>query len=436
MGLSFDVRLINPDPRIICVRKGLFLMHIYPSRAGFFAFLLVSVALGGTIHAATVSVSGTDVLITLGAGENISDLNASTAVAVVTVNTVGSASNTLVATPAGVTITNNTVVIDTVAFSTFTGFRVVGGNTTNAVTVGATGIDLTAGATTNTNQTLSIDLSLNNGVGSLNVTGPILSKNTGNVGLNSTTVVITSAGDITATTGSVMVTGNTITSAGDVTSAGPLNLTGTGDISVSGFVSVASVTANSSGGSISFGNIATTTGATITGGLATNVNLSGTIVSGGAFNIGAGLTGINVSDNTELILNSTTLGSTFASPLVINPSGSGTFRLLGMGALTLSADSTAGVTSSDTINVTNGTLNVTGKLNRSSTVTLTNGTLTGPGGTVGSLNLGSGTVIPRGTLNTGAVSFNTATTYSVGVLTTTTASNLKTASAINLGGQP
>ena len=36
---------------------------------------------------ATVSVSGTDLLITLGAGENISDLNTSTASAVITVNT-------------------------------------------------------------------------------------------------------------------------------------------------------------------------------------------------------------------------------------------------------------------------------------------------------------------------------------------------------------
>jgi hypothetical protein len=163
-----------------------------------------------------------------------------------------------------------------------------------------------------------------------------------------------------------------------------------------------------------------------------NVYLSGIIVSGGAFNIGAGLTGINISDNTQLILNSATLGSTFASPLVVT--GSGTFKLLGVGTLTLSADSSAGVTEGDTINVTNATLNVTGKLGSLSTVTLTNGTLTGPSGTVGILTLGSGTVIPRGTLNTAAVSFSVPTTYSVGVLTRTTASNLKTASAINLGG--
>jgi hypothetical protein len=80
------------------------------------------------ITPATVSVSGTDVLITLGAGENISDLNTSTATAVITVNTVGSANNTLVGTPTGVTVTNNTVVINTAAFTTFTGIQVLGSN--------------------------------------------------------------------------------------------------------------------------------------------------------------------------------------------------------------------------------------------------------------------------------------------------------------------
>jgi hypothetical protein len=79
-------------------------------------------------------------------------------------------------------------------------------------------------------------------------------------------------------------------------------------------------------------------------------------------------------------------------------------------------------------------LNVTGTLGSASTITLTNGTLTGPGGTVGNLTPANGTVDPEGTLNTGVVTFNAATTYIADVLTATTASNLKTASAINLGG--
>ena len=617
-------------------------MYRYPTFLSFFACLLIWIAGGGFVRAATVSTAGTTVLITLGNGENISDLNTSTATAVITVNTVGSANNTLVGTPTGVTVTNNTVVIDTVAFSSFTGFSVLGGTTTNVVTVGVTGLDLTSGATANTNQTLSIDLSANGGTGTLNINGPILPKNAGTVVINATTVTIAAAGDITATTGSVTITGTTITSAGDLSSSGggnitvnatgsagsaavlngpitttgasagsinvgaergtitlngaitagtggtvflpiaqstgiifikapiragtdiraassgglisagqidlaanlrttlgEINLAPVGGIVLSGAVSLnaggstvgkiilggsidgahnltleavgvinvdnvgqttalGTITTTNSGGtnfnsnftaarvvvtdttgsitfngtntniterlttaakgySLAFGNAASdnnviagapvflntgdvgfegttvlSSGATITSGFSTTVNLSGTITSGGAFNIGERPTGINISDNTQLILNSASLGSTFAGTLVVL--GSGTFKLLGVGTLTLSADSSLGVTTGDTINVINGTLDVTGKLGASSTTTLTNGTLTGPGGTVGILTLGSGTVIPRGTLNTAAVSFSAATDYSVGVLTTTTASNLKTASAINLGG--
>jgi hypothetical protein len=177
---------------------------------------------------ATVSVSGTDVLITLGAGENISDLNTSTLNAVITVNTVGSANNSTSGTiPTGVTAITNTVTINTAAFTTFTGIQVLGSNTTNAVTVGAAGINLTAGSTANTNQTVAINLSFNSGTGTLNVNGPILPKNAGNVGLNSTTVTIAAAGDITATTGSVNITGNNISTAGDVTTtSGAITYTG------------------------------------------------------------------------------------------------------------------------------------------------------------------------------------------------------------------
>ena len=210
------------------------------------------------ITPATVSVSGTDVLITLGAGENISDLNTSTATAVITVNTVGSANNTLVGTPTGVSVTNNTVVIDTAAFKTFTGFQVLGSNTTNAVTVGAAGIDLTAGTTANTNQTVAINLSFNSGTGTLNVNGPIQPKDGGNVGLNSTTVTIAAAGDILVTSGAVNFTGNTITSAGDVTSFSPFTLTGTGDVSISGQIFVGSVNATSSTGDVIFGDTVVT----------------------------------------------------------------------------------------------------------------------------------------------------------------------------------
>ena len=181
-----------------------------------------------------------------------------------------------------------------------------------------------------------------------------------------------------------------------------------------------------------FGTTSFPSGATITGGSLANVNLAGTIVSGGPFNIGAGLSNINISDNTQLILNSTTAASTFASPINLNAGGAGSFNLLGVGTLNLTANSTAGVTTGDTINVINGTLNVTGKIG--GTTFATNGKITGAGGTIDHLTVNTGTVAPGGTLNTGVVTFNAATNYSAAVLSTTTASNLKTASAINLGG--
>ena len=186
------------------------------------------------------------------------------------------------------------------------------------------------------------------------------------------------------------------------------------------------------GNVVFFGTTTLTSGATITGGSLANVNLAGTIISDGAFNIDAGLSNINVTNNTQLILNSTTAASTFASPLNLNAGGAGSFNLLGVGTLNLTANSTAGVTTGDTINVINGTLNVTGKIG--GTTFATNGKITGAGGTIDHLTVNTGTVAPGGTLNTGVVTFNAATTYIADVLTTTTASNLTGNAGFSLGG--
>ena len=178
-------------------------------------------------------------------------------------------------------------------------------------------------------------------------------------------------------------------------------------------------------------------GATITGNAVNEVYLSGTIVSGGAFNIGvSGNTGsIIIADGTQLILNSTSAGSNFANPISLNGSqAGGKLSLLGVGALTLSGDSSSVTTSGDTIEVINGTLNVTGKLGPANVTSATNGTITGAGGTIGTLNVNTGTVAPGGTLSTGAVNFNVATNYKVDLSGKTTASNLQTSSAILLGG--
>ena len=174
-----------------------------------------------------------------------------------------------------------------------------------------------------------------------------------------------------------------------------------------------------------------TSGATITGTGTSTVDLGGTIVSGGAFNIGALPLTTTIQPGTQLILNSTTAASTFAGKVLLGSSDD--LNLLGVGTLTLSGDSSAaGVVGN--INVTNGTLNVTGTLGTASTITLTNGTLTGPGGTVGNLAPAIGTVDPQGTLNTGIVTLNAATTYIADVLTTTTATNLTGNAGFSLGG--
>jgi len=176
-----------------------------------------------------------------------------------------------------------------------------------------------------------------------------------------------------------------------------------------------------------------TTGATITGNATSTVELGGVVISGGAFNIGAtSNTGvITINDATQLILSSPTAESIFANP--VNISGAtGTLILSGVGKLTLSGDSSAQA-AGDTISVITGTLNVTGKLNAATTSTANTGTISGPGGQIGVLTVNSGTVAPGGTLKTAAVTLNAATNYNVAVLSSTAASNLQTAAAINLG---
>ena len=179
-------------------------------------------------------------------------------------------------------------------------------------------------------------------------------------------------------------------------------------------------------------------GATITGGSSTQVFIDGTITSGGAFNIGASVTLISFGNNSALNLNSTA-DSTFASPLGIHSGSAGTITKNGVGRLTLSGVSSSTLDAGDTIIAAgSGALNVTGSLHSGSIVTVAGGTLTGPGATVGVLGIDSsfgGTVSPGGTLNTtNAVTLNAATTYNAAILTATTASNLRTASAIDLGG--
>ena len=185
-------------------------------------------------------------------------------------------------------------------------------------------------------------------------------------------------------------------------------------------------------------NVTLTAGATITGN-ATSTVLFGDgsgfngplIISNGALNIGA-LPTTTLEDGTAFVLNSTTAASTFAGKVALGAAND--FDLLGNGTLTLSGDSS--LTLLGAIDVINGTLNVTGKIGASSVSAANNGTISGAEGTIGVLQVITGTVAPGGTLNTAAVTLNSSTNYKVAVLTsgaTPTGSNLKTAAAINLG---
>jgi len=235
---------------------------------------------------------------------------------------------------------------------------------------------------------------------------------------------------LTDSTGTITFNGPTVITTSLTTAAKPYAVTfGGSNTSISG----APVFLNT--GNVTFGGTTNlTTGATITGNATSLVSLGGIIISGGAFNIGAvANTGvITVADATQLILSSTTAESIFANPVNIN-GNNGTLVLSGVGKLTLSGDSSA-QSGGDTISVITGTLNVTGKLNAASISTANTGTISGPGGTIGVLSINSGTVAPGGTLNTAAVTLNAVTNYNVAVLSSSLAANLKTASAINLGG--
>lgn len=181
------------------------------------------------------------------------------------------------------------------------------------------------------------------------------------------------------------------------------------------------------------GNISLPAGGAITAGSTSTVALGGTIVSGSYFNISS-VVSTTFANNTQLILNSSAFPSTIVSPIILNNAGNGSLKLLGVGTLNLSGDSSIGATTGDSIDVINGKLNVTGKLGSGAQVNLTNGTISGAGGTIGALNSLVGNVSPGGTLSTGAINLNAATNYNVAITGSNTAGNLQTAAAIQLGG--
>ena len=241
--------------------------------------------------------------------------------------------------------------------------------------------------------------------GNLSAANVVLSNSTGTIAFNTNTSISSSL--------------TTTANAYDVTFAGTTVIYGAPVFLNTGDVSFA-------------GNTALISGATITGAATTNVSLSGSIITAGSFNIGA-LPVTTIADGTDLGFDGPPgirQVSTFAGVVTL---ASTTQLYLTDGELVLSGDSSS-VFLGD-INLFDSFVNVTGKIGSASNIFGNLGTIFGSGGTIGNLIAQTITTVdPEGTLNTGVVTFNAATTYIADVLTTTTASNLTGNSGFNLGG--
>ncbi len=228
-------------------------------------------------------------------------------------------------------------------------------------------------------------------------------------------------------TGTIAFNGNTNITLGLTTTANAYDVTFAGTTVLSG----APVFLNT--GDVSFaGNTALISGATITGAATTNVSLSGNITTAiGDINIGA-LPVTTIANGTNIIFNGSGIDQVGTFAGVVNMV-IGDELYLTNGELVLSGDSSAAFLGD--IYLYDATVNVTGKIGSASNIFGNLGLITGPGGTIGNVVAQTITIVdPQGTLNTGVVTFNAATTYIADVLTTTTASNLTGNSGFNLGG--
>jgi len=253
------------------------------------------------------------------------------------------------------------------------------------------------------------------------------------------TVTVTNSGGVTAgaftaanvvltdTTGTIAFGGTTVITNSLTTAAKAYDVTFAGTTTIFG----APVFLNT--GNVSFaGNTTLISGATITGAATTNVSLSGNITTAiGDINIGA-LPVTTIANGTNIIFNGSGIDQVGTFAGVVNMV-IGDELYLTNGELVLSGDSSAAFLGD--IYLYDATVNVTGKIGSASNIFGNLGLITGPGGTIGNVVAQTITIVdPQGTLNTGVVTFNAATTYIADVLTTTTASNLTGNSGFNLGG--
>jgi hypothetical protein len=324
------------------------------------------------------------------------------------------------------------------------------------ITSGTTGVAATLGIFINdVSVNLTGDVSLNS-IGTGGGAGIFLNKVSGAQNLTLEAVDQITLNNVGQTTplNTVTITNSTGVNAGAFNAANVLLSNSTGTIAFNGNTSISSsltTTANAydvtfagtttifgapvflNTGDVSFaGNTTLISGATITGAATTNVSLSGNITTAiGDINIGA-LPVTTIANGTNIIFNGSGIDQVGTFAGVVNMV-SGDELYLTNGELVLSGDSSAAFLGD--IYLYDATVNVTGKIGSASNIFGNLGLITGPGGTIGNVVAQTITIVdPQGTLNTGTVTLNAASTYIADVLTTTTASNLTGNAGFSLGG--
>ena len=351
------------------------------------------------ITPATISVNGSNqVVLTLVTNENISSLHVDIVANTITITDKTNRDNTPLGTlTPGITVTKDTVVVDTTTFSGFAGLVVnaAPGATGCEVIVDSAGLDLST-APGAINQSVSINLSLST-VTKLDVKSVIKTKGSGAVDLDAATIKIVPAGDITTNTGNVDITAATlIETEGDITTTGGNiffndNLTLTGDVVLSsgpgnvlfGFTVDGdhNLTVNSSGITTFNGLVGTTKALksiTTNAGGTTNINTNAITTTGNQTYNDA----VTLSANTTLnagvgnILFGSTLNGAFS--LTLNGKSSGTTTFAGIVGGIGTALTSISVNAGGTTNINGGAITTTGFQTYSDAVVLgADTTLTG-----------------------------------------------------------